>query len=789
MAKRLLPVLRQRYFDSNGDPLSGGKLYSYIAGTSTPQATYTDQGGLTANTNPVILDANGEANVWLTIGATYKFVLTDSADVSQWTVDNVTSASAPGSSDAADAAAAADEADISAAAAAASAADAAASEASVAADAAAAAASASAAAASAVASDASADAALVSETNAAASAVAAAASAASITLPLPVASGGTGTTTAFTAGSVVFAGSSGVYTQDNSNFFWDDTNNRLGIGTSSPSSGVHVSKSGSSGATTSTSASSVTVTTGTFTDSSTAGSGTSTGYNGSIFLQPTLAATNASVTSTNVSNLHVRGPVIAGTNQTLTSTYGLWVSTGASVTSGATTSYAARLDPSTGATNNYSLYVSSGNSGFGTSAPSAIVHLSGNLNHGTLPNATTGAAKLLVTNGASTDNTTAASGTNTAYNFNNFYLGTLAAANTSVTTTNVSNILASYPNASTNMTITNAHALRIPTASLTSTTNAYGISVTAPTGATNNYAAQFIGGNVGVGTAAPTTRLQVQAPSNSTTDYPLTISNLSSTTGMQIGAYGCSNRVFGASNISYTIDTGGAFIVNTNNAQCGSANTAGNWSFGTASTSGTNAATVHAFSAASAATSVGMAVESTNGNGYSGALAFRVNPSGGGGPYSAGTINGVNSNNAGATDGGKLEFYTADQAGSHTLNKRMTIDHAGNVGIGTASPGSMLHVAGTQQGLVTAVSADTTLGSHYIVSVDDSAATRTMTLPAASSTIIGRVYRIKKMSASNTTVISRAGSDTIDGATSFTLTAQYQAVDVICLTSTTWGIF
>lgn len=51
---------------------------------------------------------------------------------------------------------------------------------------------------------------------------------------LPVANGGTGTSTAFTAGSVVFAGASGVYTQDNSNLFWDDTNNRLGVGTPAP---------------------------------------------------------------------------------------------------------------------------------------------------------------------------------------------------------------------------------------------------------------------------------------------------------------------------------------------------------------------------------------------------------------------------------------------------------------------------------------------------------------------------------------------------------------------------
>lgn len=53
---------------------------------------------------------------------------------------------------------------------------------------------------------------------------------------LGVANGGTGTSTAFTTGSIVFAGASGVYSQDNANLFWDDTNNRLGIGTNAPAS-------------------------------------------------------------------------------------------------------------------------------------------------------------------------------------------------------------------------------------------------------------------------------------------------------------------------------------------------------------------------------------------------------------------------------------------------------------------------------------------------------------------------------------------------------------------------
>lgn len=85
----LPPVIRQRYFNANGAPLAGGKLYAYQAGTSTPQATYTDSTGVTPNSNPIILDANGEAAMWLDQSLSYKFVLKDSSDVTQWTVDNV----------------------------------------------------------------------------------------------------------------------------------------------------------------------------------------------------------------------------------------------------------------------------------------------------------------------------------------------------------------------------------------------------------------------------------------------------------------------------------------------------------------------------------------------------------------------------------------------------------------------------------------------------------------------------------------------------------------------------
>jgi len=61
-----------------------------------------------------------------------------------------------------------------------------------------------------------------------------------VTGVLPVANGGTGTSTSFTTGSIVFAGASGIYSQDNTNLFWDDTNNRLGVGTPTPGATIDV---------------------------------------------------------------------------------------------------------------------------------------------------------------------------------------------------------------------------------------------------------------------------------------------------------------------------------------------------------------------------------------------------------------------------------------------------------------------------------------------------------------------------------------------------------------------
>lgn len=77
--------------DSNGAPLVGGLLYTYVAGSTTEKATYSDRSCATANTNPVVLDSRGEAVVYLS-GA-YKFVLKDSDGVEIWTLDNIEGAS------------------------------------------------------------------------------------------------------------------------------------------------------------------------------------------------------------------------------------------------------------------------------------------------------------------------------------------------------------------------------------------------------------------------------------------------------------------------------------------------------------------------------------------------------------------------------------------------------------------------------------------------------------------------------------------------------------------------
>lgn len=105
MAVYLSPVggAAAQFFDNNGNPLTGGKLYSYAAGTTTPQATYTTSSGNVARTNPIVLDSAGRVpsggEIWLTSTNAYKFMLYTSADVLLATWDNLWGIGASGGSE------------------------------------------------------------------------------------------------------------------------------------------------------------------------------------------------------------------------------------------------------------------------------------------------------------------------------------------------------------------------------------------------------------------------------------------------------------------------------------------------------------------------------------------------------------------------------------------------------------------------------------------------------------------------------------------------------------------
>lgn len=78
---------KQQFLNDAGAPLSGGKIYFYSPGTTTPKDTYSDADGLTANANPVSLNSRGEAAIWGT--GSYDIKVTDASDVTIYTLDGI----------------------------------------------------------------------------------------------------------------------------------------------------------------------------------------------------------------------------------------------------------------------------------------------------------------------------------------------------------------------------------------------------------------------------------------------------------------------------------------------------------------------------------------------------------------------------------------------------------------------------------------------------------------------------------------------------------------------------
>lgn len=94
MTTALAPLPVQKFFTNNGIPAVGGKLFTYLAGTTTKTSTWKDSAGSSLNTNPINLDYRGEAQVWLDPTLSYKFVYAPSTDTDPpanpiWTIDNI----------------------------------------------------------------------------------------------------------------------------------------------------------------------------------------------------------------------------------------------------------------------------------------------------------------------------------------------------------------------------------------------------------------------------------------------------------------------------------------------------------------------------------------------------------------------------------------------------------------------------------------------------------------------------------------------------------------------------
>jgi hypothetical protein len=93
MAVKLSPVAgaAAQFFDNSGQVLTGGLIYTYLAGTTTPAVTYTSNTGVTPNSNPIVLDAAGRVpyEIWLEDRTLYKFILQTQYSVQIGSYDNI----------------------------------------------------------------------------------------------------------------------------------------------------------------------------------------------------------------------------------------------------------------------------------------------------------------------------------------------------------------------------------------------------------------------------------------------------------------------------------------------------------------------------------------------------------------------------------------------------------------------------------------------------------------------------------------------------------------------------
>lgn len=147
------------------------------------------------------------------------------------------------------------------------------------------------------------------------------------------------------------------------------------------------------------------------------------------------------------------------------------------------------------------------NWGFSVGAPTAYMHITPPARTAA-PTVSAGAFRL--SSNTHTDGSTAGSGTATIFSHASIAAPTLASTNSSVTTTDAATLyLSGGVVKGSNDTVTNSHGLLVAAGAVGAQTNSFGLTVNAQTGAAANYAAQFLGGNVGIKTSAPLATLDV----------------------------------------------------------------------------------------------------------------------------------------------------------------------------------------------------------------------------------------------------------------------------------------
>ncbi len=327
---------------------------------------------------------------------------------------------------------------------------------------------------------------------------------------------------------------------------------------------------------------------------------------------------------------------------------------------------------------------SNGYLGIGTTTPQGLLDIAKPLS---LAPGLTG-KYLSISTSTLTDSTTAASGTATNNVFNSIAAPTLAATNGLVTTTNAYNTyIAGAPIKGANNTATNSIALGIAAGAVGAQTNSYGLLVNAQTGATNNYAASFMGGNVGIGTTSPAAALDVNGSIYSNgfvvvggfgnIVYDSSPSNFTGSvyaggmTGNQFTVGSCLNANCFSMGPKFTIDTStGGVGIGTTTPAAGLDVQAGSWANGQLQVGGS-----------------------------AGSNAARINLRRGSDGIPGGILGFASSSDNTTiqlqnTSGSGIVALGVNVAGTPTNILNVVGGTSGNVGIGTTSPGTRLHIDG-----------------------------------------------------------------------------------------------